>query len=417
MNMRARYCGPTTLSLSAAVGAYLRGGAIPDWPQFHNPHRFATHRCRTAMHAVLPVLGIAHGAEVLVPAYNCGSEIDAILSTGASVRLYDVGPDANISVEAIQARLTPATKAIYVIHYFGWPQDLEPVRRFCDQRGLVLLEDCALALFCRDDEGWLGRWGDASFFSMMKPFGVPDGGITLLRAGQQHAFPKSPIVPLAKKGYSLLKRSLARTVHASPFAALFGGKLAPGRPYRRAALMANGREPMPQAYHYDDDEMTGAGMSRLTYGVLNAVRPEAVVRVRRANYMRLLQGISDLRGVAPLFPTLPEGVCPLVLPLFVQDRDVWADQLSRLGADPIAWWAGYHPSVDFAECPNGRRFKDSVVALQIHQELNTQDMDFLIACVREVADGFRQPQPTTLAAALLKPASLKLENGERYEHS
>jgi perosamine synthetase len=384
---RFHFCGSPSLGPLSCVAAYLRAGGVPRWEQLARGHHLPTHRCRTAIRAVLPALGLGPGAEVLAPAFNCGSEIAAILAGGASVRMFDVTPDARIDAATIASRLTRKTKAVYVIHYFGWPLDLAPVRALCDSEGLLLLEDCALSLFCRDHGGWLGRHGDVSFYSVMKTFGVPDGGITVSRTPLDLRFPRSPTIELAKECARLAKRAVVRSLSRSPIGA--PGALARGRRYSPIAKSAGGREPMPRAYHYDDAEMTGARMSRVTRGIIGAANPDRIIAARRANYQRLVRGIAGVSGLRPLFTDLPEGVCPLVMPLVTADRDRWMSGLSALGAHPTAWWSGYHPDLDFSEFPNACALKDSLIALPLHQQLNETDMDFLTGCVHSVAADLR----------------------------
>ncbi len=383
VNPRLHFCGSQSLDPVSCGLALMRAGELPHWPQFEAAERLATHRCRTAIHAVLPALGISPGAEVLAPAYNCGSEIAALLATGATIRMYDVTPDVRITAEAIVERITPATKAVYAIHYFGWPQDLDPIRRICDERGLLLFEDCALALFSSDEAGWLGRWGDASFFSLLKYFGVPDGAVTLLREPLGLRFTNSPTIPLLKECGRLAKRAFLRRMARTSLGA--PRSLSVGKPHKRPKLMLAGREPMPGSYHYDDHEMTGSRMSRITLGVINEVAFAEIVRARRENYLQLMEGIRSVQGVQPLFPAIPDGTCPLVAPLIVKDRQRWMESLSRLGAHPTAWWSGYHPGLDYTAFPNACLLKDSIVALPIHQQLNQGDVNFLIRCVLEAA--------------------------------
>lgn len=389
----SHFCGSLSLSPASCAAAFLRAGQLPPWPQFDAAERLATHRCRTAIHAVLPALGIGPGAEILAPAYNCGSEIDSLLAVGATVRMYDVTTATGIAVEAIQAQLTPATKAVYVTHYFGWPQDLDPIRRLCDERGLLLFEDCALSLFSSDRAGWLGRWGDASFFSINKYFGVPNGAVTLLRKPLGLRFTKSPTVQLLKECGRLAKRallrSISRTLPSVPH------RLLAGKPYIRPDLMPDGQESMPGAYHYNDAEMTGSRMSRVTLGVLNDAATANIVRQRRSNYLQLMNGIKGVHGARALFSGLPDGICPLAAPLVMKDRQRWMKILARLGAHPIAWWSGYHPGLDFAPYSNARLLKDSIVALPIHQQLNTADIDFLIDCVLAADETIRNRSPET----------------------
>ena len=144
---------------------------------------------------------------------------------------------------------------------------------------------------------------------------------------------------------------------------------------------------MPAAYNYDEHEMSGARMSRVTVGVLNAADPAAIIHSRRANYATLAAGVRLVRGAEPLYPVLADGVCPLAFPLVVRDRNRWMRRLAQLGAHPTPWWSGYHPGLDFAAFPNACWLKDSLVALPVHQQLDQEDMDFLIDCVHEAAAG------------------------------
>ena len=80
-----------------------------------------------------------------MPAYHSLSMIPPVLWRGATPVFYRVGPDAAVDLDDAGGKVTPATRAIMVTNYFGFPQDLAAVRAFCDARGLSMLEDCAHA--------------------------------------------------------------------------------------------------------------------------------------------------------------------------------------------------------------------------------------------------------------------------------
>lgn len=379
---KSAYCGPMSLSPIACLRGWAQGGILPDWPQFEAAERVLTYRCRTALNALLPALGLASeaGVEVLAPAYNCGSEIDAILGAGIRVRLYDVSPTGELSTEAIAREITPACRAIYVIHYFGWAQDLAPIRRLCDEQGLLLIEDCALALFTKDSSGCVGGSGDMALFSLVKYLPVPDGAVTLLRKPLGYKFPRRPVLPLFKECGRLGKRYFFRALSRSMFG--LPPLLSRGRVRDNTVTIESGLEPMPNAYYYDSFEMDRSGMSRVTLGLIGTADPIELCEVRRSNYLRLTEGIKGLKGIRPLYPMLPSGACPVVAPFVVDNRHALVHDLTLMGAHPIAWWSGYHSRLDFSRFPNARYLKDSVLALPIHQEINDNDIDFLIDCVR-----------------------------------
>ena len=105
-----------------------------------------THRGRTAVALACGMLGLAAGHEVLFPSYHCGTELDALLHAGVTPVAYRVTRQCEIDLDDLISRKTDRTRAVYLIHYFGWEQPMERLRRWCDEQGLLLIEDCALAL-------------------------------------------------------------------------------------------------------------------------------------------------------------------------------------------------------------------------------------------------------------------------------
>jgi perosamine synthetase len=159
------------------------------------------------------VLGLGRGDELLVPAYHCGAEVDALLSSRVSVSWYDVDTRSRIRVPEMGAGLTRRVKAVYVMHYFGFPQPLEALKHLCDDHGLYLIEDCALSLFSRDGAVPLGSLGDVSIFSFPKSLPVPDEGVVVMNrrpVATGVAFPqrRPPTGPLLRALLPFAKRNL-----------------------------------------------------------------------------------------------------------------------------------------------------------------------------------------------------------------
>ena len=101
-------------------------------------------------------------------------------------------------------------------------------------------------------------------------------------------------------------------------------------------------------------------------------RDEVVAR-RRANFLRL----ASLLGVhLPLpFSQLPQGVCPLFLPVLVPDKIRFQQGLERLGVQSVNLWDVAHPTCpsELAEEVSG--WRRHCLELPIHQELSPQDVD------------------------------------------
>ena len=80
-------------------------------------------RARHGLWHGVRALGLASGDRVLAPAYHQGSEIEALLRAGLACDFYDVGHDLAPRADELESMLSSRTRALYLIHSFGLPQD------------------------------------------------------------------------------------------------------------------------------------------------------------------------------------------------------------------------------------------------------------------------------------------------------
>lgn len=97
-----------------------------------------------ALDAAVAALKIGQGDEVILPSFTIISCASAIVRAGAIPVVVDSHPDTwNMDVSQIEAKITPRTKAIMVVHIYGLPVDMEPVLALADKYGLQIIEDAA----------------------------------------------------------------------------------------------------------------------------------------------------------------------------------------------------------------------------------------------------------------------------------
>ena len=101
-----------------------------------------------ALHLGMASLGIGPGDEVLVPSYTFVATANAVLHTGAKPVFLDIaGPhDLNLCAEAIEASITPATRAIVVVHLAGFIADMDRIVAIAKKHGLFVVEDACHAI-------------------------------------------------------------------------------------------------------------------------------------------------------------------------------------------------------------------------------------------------------------------------------
>src|SRR3954471_13552288 len=164
--------GPRTEELEAAFASYTGAG-----------HALAVANGTAALHLVTLAAGLGPGDEVVVPSLTFVATVNAIAYTGATPVFADVASLAEpwLSAAAVEAAITPRTKAVMSMTYGGHAGETEALRALCEGRGLLLLEDAAHAAGSRLDGRHLGTFGRAGAFSLFsnKNLAVGEGGMVV----------------------------------------------------------------------------------------------------------------------------------------------------------------------------------------------------------------------------------------------
>jgi perosamine synthetase len=128
--------GPRVAAFEAAVSATLGAAA-----------GVATTSCTTALHLALHVLGIGPGDDVVVPSLSFIATANAPRYVGARPVFADVDLQTqNLTSETVVRALTPATRAVILVHQAGMPADVRAVEAVCRPRGIAVIEDAACAI-------------------------------------------------------------------------------------------------------------------------------------------------------------------------------------------------------------------------------------------------------------------------------
>ena len=126
-----------------------------------------THSCTGALEMAALLCDINPGDEVIMPSFTFVSTANAFALRGATPVFIDIRPDTLCLDEtALNAALTPKTKAVVPVHYAGNTPDMDALLTFAATHDLKVVEDAAQALLCTDQDhclGTLGQLGTISF--------------------------------------------------------------------------------------------------------------------------------------------------------------------------------------------------------------------------------------------------------------
>jgi hypothetical protein len=222
-------------------------------------------------------------------------------------------------------------------------------------------------------QGPLGSFGDIGVFCLYKTLPLPHGGtLALNRPGL--LIPPRPEKPdsLSSAAYTanLLLDSLALQLEG------VGPRLATwGRDLGRTTKRAMRAETVAIDTNDLDMGVIPLGMGLATRYILARTRPAEVVRIRRENYEHQRSILHP--AVRTLYGALPEGVCPLSLPILTPDKERVHEALLADGIGNVNFWSRWRPEVPQERFPEVDFLRRHVVEIPVHQALRFKHMEFI----------------------------------------
>jgi perosamine synthetase len=309
--------------------------------------------------------------EMLFPSYCHGIEVATLRAEGVKLRFYPVRSGMRVYPEDVLAALSPATRAVYLIHYLGFPSPVEEIRAICRERNLLLFEDCALALFSQLGDKPLGSFGDAAVFCFYKTVPTPHGGALWMRdPGSGQWPPTRPPSTTSTIAYAATAAWRHLNFNGG------GGIHRLLRAVRNSARAISGTLGVAPVGRADLDSSTiDLAMSRFSHWVLANQNYAEVVERRRRNYSLLLERLREVS--APIFENLPDAVCPLFYPFSTPDKPTLLARLFERGIDAGNFWS-QHPSMAAeGSFPESDTLRRTIVEIPCHQDLDTEAIEWI----------------------------------------
>ena len=341
---------------------------------FNVPHRLPFYRARNAIyHLFRALIETNPGLTVLAPDYNSGNEILAMRAAGATIRYCPVRGDMTLDPDDVERYCQIHNPdLLYVIHYAGWPQPMPALVDLCRRRGMLLVEDCALSLLSEMDGRPLGSFGDWSVFCLYKTLPLPNGALLVQNGPRLESLERlqlrdpgsASVLGRTAELFVQRIRSRANGIGAALQVVKRGmGRAAGALEVRRANVGDIG-------FNLADVDLA---MSRLSRRLIATLDFADIRRRRVENYRRLAERLDP--DVIRMFPTVPEGACPLFFPIVVSDKHLAAEALRARGVDAVEFWNDSCEPGGHEMGPDARFLRRHVLELPIHQDLTARHID------------------------------------------
>lgn len=311
------------------------------------------------------------GDEVVMPSHTFTASAYPYLKHGAKLAWADIDPLTRVvTAETVAKAITPKTKAVVVVHLYGYVADMPDILALCREKGLICIEDAAQAIGAEIDGQKAGSFGDMAIFSFHSHKNLTtlgEGGMLYVRDPALAA-----LVPL-----------LRHNGHC-PYPE-------PRQAYWKPAMgnvdlpMLNGRPLMPSNYSIGEVECA--------LGAKLLDRIDQINAEKRARALKLIDAVADYPALEfHRVETARHNYHLLVARL--SGGTVMRDEFMRIMFEEkgIKCVVQYIPlnRYDFyqklgygeADCPQADAFFDSMVSFPFQHWLSNEDLDYLIESIR-----------------------------------
>ena len=321
----------------------------------------AVTNCTAALHLALVLVGIKPGDEVIVPSFTFVATVNAVRYVGGKPVFADITSLDMPSIDPsdVAAKITRRTRAIIVMHYAGYPCEMESLLSIAREHRLRLVEDAAHAPGTQYHGKSVGTFGDVGCFSFFS-----NKNITCAEGGM-----------LVTDDEELARR--ARLLRAHGMTALS---------YDRARGHATGYDVLDLGFNYRLDDI------RAALGRVQLAKLEADIERRsklRGAYVERLHDIDKLtiphqhqehRSSHYIFPVFLKGATS-------QERDRVRSQLRSAGIETSVHYPAAHRFSIYrdlgAQVPMTERATDTEITLPLYHDLSLDDIGYVASQVEQ----------------------------------
>jgi perosamine synthetase len=311
--------------------------------------------CTAALHLGLKVLDLAPGTEVISTPITFVSTNHAILYNSCKVVFADIESETgNLDVKSVEKKISPSTGAIIIMHYGGYPCDIDAFYALSAKTGIPVIEDCAHACGAAYKGQPIGSHGNIHAFSFhaVKNLPIGDGGALILKSHEH---------------YKRIKRLKWLGIDRDTFE----------RTNKQAYQWEYNVNEIGFKYQMNDIHAALALAQLKCLDKNNDKRRQIAERYR--------QNLKNVTGVKLLDYSPDRQSSYHLFCIKVEERDNLVTKLKTEGVD-----AGVHykrndlyPMYEKQNLPNAEKFWRSVISLPMHIELTDEQIDYITDVIRK----------------------------------
>jgi dTDP-4-amino-4,6-dideoxygalactose transaminase len=150
---------------------------------FSSPYSLTTSNCTASLHLALAALGISEGDEVIVPSLTFVATVNSVIYVGATPVFADITSFEDLCIDPsdIERKITSKTKAIIVMHFAGFPCNMNKIMEIAKKNKIKIIEDACHGPLSEYNGKKLGTFGEVGCFSFFsnKNISTGEGGMVI----------------------------------------------------------------------------------------------------------------------------------------------------------------------------------------------------------------------------------------------
>ncbi len=289
-------------------------------------------------------------AEVILPAYTFFATAGCVWRAGAKPVFVDIDRDTyNIDADAIEAKITPRTKAIMPVHLYGQCAAMEKICAIAKKHNLAVIEDGAQAIGASRDGVKVGNFGDCaglSFFPSKNLGGLGDGGMVITNN-----------VALADK----IRQMRNHGMEPKYYHKFVGGN------FRLDAIQAAGLlVKLPHLDKWGEMRRHNAEFYDDAFAGVDAIKTPAIDPKNHSIYNQYIVSVADNRDAVMAHLRSKDIGCEIYYPVPLHLQECFAKLGYKEGDFPNAEYAAKH-----------------TIALPIYPELSLEQLEYVADALKE----------------------------------
>lgn len=305
---------------------------------------------------------------VWLPDYFCNEALVPLRTENIVLRFYPVlrnlMPDW-LDIEN-QINLIGAADILVLVHYFGFLSPIEKAVEFCEKHNMILIEDGAHVL-----KPYIGMGkNNMVIYSPRKLLSLPEIGLLItqesLNTEQEFKKTKYGFVFVFKWVIKRYVQSLLSLLHINWHSL---------RPKNNSDNNTVSDRKLP---HRLSMQILTIHEKKLTY----------YGKIRRQNYLNLLDSIMELKEIEPLFKSLPDEIVPYMFPIIVKNNQYKIkEELKNFGI-PASSWPDLPPEI-FNSIESHKEaiwLNQHLLLLPIHQSIKGKEIDYIASSLRIITE-------------------------------